>query len=393
MLAEDPRKMPGFSLSNTQDRGAAHTAQEINQQPRLWLKTWQLLVEQQPGLEAFLEEVCRHGDPDVILAGAGTSAFIGNILQGPFMKNTGWITRAIPTTDLITHPQHYFKKKGSTLLISFARSGDSPESVAASELAEVFCDRLYHLILTCNPSGRLANGGSRIPTCIFFLPPEANDQSLVMTGSFSTMLLAGLLISRIGRISGLQEEGRRLAIYGQQVIERYADKLQDIAQLDFKRAVFLGSGPLQGVARESHLKLQELTAGKVICSFDSFLGFRHGPKAVINSSTLLIYLFSSSPFVHQYELDLVKSINREESGLYRIGIAETGGSDPGLDELIVFSDGTLRLNEDLFPVCSVLPAQMLGFFKCLQLGLKPDNPSENGTITRVVQGVKIYPYP
>src|SRR5690606_23570998 len=108
----------------------------------------------------------------------------------------------------------------------------------------------------------------------------------------------------------LKVQVNRLAAYGNNIIENYPDKLRKLAALDFKRAVFLGSGPFQGTARESQLKLQELTDGKVICKFDSFLGFRHGPKVVINPSTLIIYLFSNNDYAHQYEVDLVKAINK-----------------------------------------------------------------------------------
>ncbi|HEY4154681.1 MAG TPA: sugar isomerase, partial [Puia sp.] len=345
-FVENSDKILGYFLSNLAKQGGLQTAREIIQQPALWLSTWRLLLEKKDELGSFLQEAGRDGSPDIILTGAGTSAFIGNILQGPFMKHTGNQTRAVASTDLITHPRNYFKKQGTTLLISFARSGDSPESVAASELAEICCDKVYHLIITCNPSGKLAKGNRKFPTCVFLLPPESDDQSLVMTGSFSAMLLAGLLISRIGELEQLEDEMQRLSAYGSRVIEQYSDKLKEIAGMDFKRAVFLGSGPLQGAARESHLKIQELSGGKIICKCDSFLGFRHGPKAVINSSTLLIYLFSSDPFVHQYETDFVKSVNHGEKGLCQIGIFESGENNLGLDEVIAFSEDREKLDED-----------------------------------------------
>ena len=40
---------------------------------------------------------------EVILTGAGTSAFIGDVLEGPFQQKTGIRTRAVATTDLVTH--------------------------------------------------------------------------------------------------------------------------------------------------------------------------------------------------------------------------------------------------------------------------------------------------
>jgi tagatose-6-phosphate ketose/aldose isomerase len=206
------------------------------------------------------------------------------------------------------------------------------------------------------------------------------------------MLLTGLLISRLSAIQELKKQVERLAVYAENLLENYVSKLKDVAELDFKRAVFLGSGPLLGTARESQLKLQELTDGKVICKYDSFLGFRHGPKVVIDSSTLIVFLFSNNEYVRQYEVDLVNAINAGEKGLYSIGIFESCSKGFDLDLKICHSEGGEPIDEEFLSVCSVLPAQILGFFKSLQLGLEPDAPSVNGTITRVVEGVIIYPY-
>ncbi len=386
-------KYLGFTIPNLETIGGIHTAKEISNQPALWLKTWELLVDQQTDLEAFLNDAYDKEDLNVILTGAGSSAFIGNILQGPFQKNTKKRTTAIATTDLLSHPQQYFNCNGTTLLISFARSGNSPESVAAVKLADIYCKRVYHLFITCNPSGKLADGISQHPTFVFLLPQEADDQSLAMTGSFTSMLLAGLLISRIRIIKDLFKQIERLSCYGKNIIENHTSKLKEVAQFDFERAVFLGSGPLQGTAKESALKVQELTDGKVICKSDSFLGFRHGPKVVINPSTLLVYLFSNNEYVHLYEIDLVKAINSGEKGCYRIGIFESGKKDLNLDMAIVLSNDQEKIQEEFLSVCCVLPAQILAFFKSIYLGLTPDNPSKNGTITRIVQGVTIYTFP
>lgn len=376
-------------------QGAHHTANEIAQQPRLWLNTWQLLSRQKHSLTAFLQEAFAHPDLEIILTGAGTSAFIGDILEGPFQKNTQKSTYAISTTNLLTHPENHFHSHKTTLLISFARSGNSPESLAAVQLANRFCKMVYHLIITCSASGKLVTGNNEQPTFVFLLPPEANDQGLAMTGSFSSMLLAGLLISRIGQLSQLEEQVKRLSQYGTHIINQYSDTLYKVSHLPFDRAVFLGSGPLNGTARESHLKLQELTDGKIICKCDSFLGFRHGPKVVITPTTLLVYLFTSNAYAHQYEVDLVKAINDGEKGLYRIGISESPVNGLDLDLEIVLNDDSTActVDEEFLAVCSVLPSQILSFFKSLQCGLQPDTPSQNGTITRVVEGVTIYPLP
>lgn len=391
---ETQKKYLGFYQDDLREKGALHTAREITQQPDLWLKTWGLVERRKDQLRAFLDNAFQHTSLSIILTGAGTSAFIGDVLQGPFHKNTQRQTVAIATTDLISHPGHYFNTE-ATLLISFARSGDSPESVAALHLADKFCKNVFHLIITCNPEGKLARSmkTNANPTLVFFLPEEADDQSLAMTGSFTSMLLAGLLISRIKEIDALKPQVEQISRYAINILENYGEKLKAAAQLDFHRAIFLGSGPLRPVANESDLKVQELTDGKVICKFDSFLGFRHGPKAVINASTLLVYLFSNDKYVHQYETDMVKAIISGEKGLFSIGIAESADTDFELDLLIELSTDGKTVDEEFLSVCSVLPAQILGFYKSLEFGLMPDNPSEKATITRVVKGVIIYPFP
>src|SRR5690606_5260758 len=178
----------------------------------------------------------------------------------------------------------------------------------------------------------------------FFLPPEADDQSLAMTGSFTSMLLSGLLISRIQEIEQLKDQVMRLASYGTHILKTYIKDIGEVAGLDFKRAVFLGSGPLQGTARESQLKLQELTDGKIICKYDSFLGLRHGPKAVINPETLLVYIFSNNEYAHQYEVDLVNTINLGERGLFQIGITESSDTKMPLDLEIILSDDGRKID-------------------------------------------------
>jgi tagatose-6-phosphate ketose/aldose isomerase len=224
------------------------------------------------------------------------------------------------------------------------------------------------------------------------LPPEANDQSLAMTSSYSGMLLAGLLIARLSEIDYLSGQMGTLNTYAKKLRDHYANDLRQMASLDFHRAVFLGSGPLYGTATESHLKLQELTDGKIICKNDTFLGFRHGPRAVIDPKTLIFYLFSNQSYVSHYEHDLADSIKMNSKALYEAGLMETGNRQRHLDKEFVLTDNGSQLEEDFMPVCSIIPAQMLGFFKSLELGLFPDSPSMSGAISRVVKGVVIYPF-
>jgi tagatose-6-phosphate ketose/aldose isomerase len=381
----------GYEESDLTNLGAFYTAKEIADQPELWLNMWTSAQNIIPELQKFIKRILRKKDVYIILTGAGTSAFIGEVLAEKLEAETGIYTKAVATTDIVTHPHLYFSKNKPLLLLSFARSGNSPESLQAVKLAEKFADKVYHLIITCNPQSELVANIKSGDNFIFFMPPEADDQSLAMTGSFTTMLLAGLLVAYIDKWHIFEENINLLIQYTKTILTDYAAYLKTVADLNFNRAVFLGSGMMKGIARESHLKLQELTDGKIICKYDSFLGLRHGPKAVIDEQTLIVYLFSNNDYINQYEFDLVNEVKNGRKNLYSIGVMEKNLS-PDLNLKIVLSNGSEKINESFLPVVSVLPAQILGFYKSLNLGLKPDSPSDSGMIHRVVQGVRIYPY-
>jgi len=370
--------------------GAGHTIPEILGQPDLWENTWHRLHENRETLTSFLSEAFQSPHREIILTGAGSSAFIGELLQGAFGQKTRRCVHAIATTDIVTHPGTCFPRDVPALLVSFARSGNSPESVAAIERADACFSDLRHLIITCNPDGALARCSTKHPRAVFSLPPEADDKGLAMTGSFTSMALAGLLLADLEHLDEGRAGTRHLASVARDLLEHQGSALRRISQLDFKRAIFLGAGPLKGAARECHLKLQELTNGSVMCSYDSFLGFRHGPKAAIDTSTLLVFLFSGSSGNTAYEQDLVREIRSGSLGLFRLGIGE-GLSPHEPQEETIAPEGYNALSDDERAICGVLPAQILGVHRSLRLGLNPDNPSPSGSISRVVQGVTIYP--
>ncbi len=195
--------------------GGIHTAREISSQPGLWIETYTKLLSEKNQISEFIHKVLDQDCPNIILSGAGTSAFIGEALVGTFQKKLGVTTRAIATTDIITHPADYFISSRPTLLISFARSGDSPESLATVELAGKYCDNLYNLIITCNKDGILARKTFSWNSYVFLLPDETNDRSLAMTSSFTSMLLSALLILNIDEVERLLPMVKKLKEFGE----------------------------------------------------------------------------------------------------------------------------------------------------------------------------------
>lgn len=373
------------------NKGAIHTAREINQQPDLWKTIGEFVDVHSPAFSPFFDNALEESQK-IILTGAGTSAFIGLSLRNAFASKRNVEIEAISTTDIVSHPNHYFSSDQTILLVSFARSGNSPESIATVELADKICKKCFHLIITCSSEGKLAHYESIHPAYVFKLPKQANDQSLAMTSSYSGMLLAAILLSNLDEQANNQKQLELLCSYGEKSLQEHAPLIQKIAETPFKRAVFLGSGPLYGVATEGHLKLQELTDGEIICKTDSFLGFRHGPKAVVNEETLVFYLLSNIAYVQQYELDLIQNMDTGQPPMIEMAISESSISGFRSPYSLSFTSNGLSLDEKFLAVCSVIPAQLLGFYKSLNLGFSPDAPSKSGAINRVVEGVNIYPF-
>lgn len=369
-----------------------YTRTEIEGQPNLWREVFNQIKTEEEAIKRFLTPLYEKENLQIILTGAGSSAFVGEAAQGLVQKNTGCLTRAIATTDLVTHPELFFPKNSSpVLLVSFARSGNSPESIETVKLADKFCKNIYHLIITCNKEGELftyTRANTKTALAIL-LPEKANDKSLAMTGSFTSMLLSVLLASSRKNVFTLTKQVNKIIIQANYLLSNYT-QLKKLAQLEYERVVFLGSGPMLGIARECHLKLQELTDGQIICKHDSFLGFRHGPRAVTNEKTLVVYLFSSIDHVYRYERDLAISIARDPRNLLTFSVGRKADSD--INSYLNI-DLELDKNQDFNIIPATIIGQILGYYKSLQLGLNPDNPSVSGAISRVVQGVKIYDYP
>ena len=366
-----------------------YTYKEIRQQPDVWQKTYGIILARKDEIKSFIDKYLGSGY-DIVLTGAGTSAYIGDALEYALYQTRFRNARAIATTDILTFPGFFFNADSKVLLISFARSGNSPESVGTVKAVEQAAGQVAHIFITCNEEGKLAQmHADNILTLL--LPPETNDLSLAMTSSYSSMFLACSLIAHIDDIEAQRSAIDTLSGSVRTMMDRYEDTIREVAASDFKRAVFLGSGTLKGVAEESRLKLQELTDGAVMCAFDSFMGFRHGPKAVVHSDCLVVYFLSPVPSTRRYELDLVRQIKaggRHHSSV--LVCQRKQGSDPSNCDFCIETG----LPDD-FPGCYgamayVVVAQLLGFYKSLGCGLNPDTPSISGNISRVVEGVTVY---
>lgn len=370
-------------MSDTVTTGAEHTTREIGQQPRVWRETRDAVAADRRRIDDFL---ARHVTPDVriVLTGAGTSAFVGEIAAPALARLTGRRFDAVATTDIVADPRGAFAENIPTLLISFARSGRSPESVAATRLAEEVLDEVHHLIITCDDTGDLYRTHSDRPGDLVLVTPEGtNDLSFAMTSSFSTMLLTALLVFA----PELSDEVEAAASAGDWALGDGAITPAEYAGKEYDRVVYLGSGPLTGLARESALKLLELTAGRIVGLHDSSLGFRHGPKSVLDDRTLAVVFVSSDSYTRQYDLDILTEL-RTTPGEHQVLAVDHRDAAAGTSWWV---PGAERLPDALLALPYVLFAQSLALKQSLRLGITPDNPFPSGDVNRVVKGVRIHP--
>lgn len=371
-----------------------HTSREIFHQPKMWLDTYDIVLSHKAEIKDFLAANGIGKDSRIVLTGAGTSDFIADAASCMYMKSGYMSARAVATTDIVASYE-FFLNPADRLFISFGRSGNSPESVAAYHIARAYCRNASHLIITCNPEGHLVKCADPHKDLVIVLPDGTNDRSLAMTSSFSSMLIASILCKNV---SALEDEKPRLeaaAAFASHILEdNVTSRLQALTAKNIRRAVFLGSGALKGIACECHLKLQELTDGYIMCAFDSFMGLRHGPKAVINEETLVVYLLSENPYTRRYELDLIAQVAEQNHPAAQVIVSLTpSGCTVPVDLEIDAPVSEELLSGDYRYVPYVLAGQLLGYFFSLSRGLDPDNPSVRGTISRVVSGVTIYDAP
>jgi tagatose-6-phosphate ketose/aldose isomerase len=375
-------------------RGLLFTAAEIAGQAGLWPNTYERCASFLPAARPFLEEFLAHPRKSVVLCGAGTSEYVGYCIEGLLRRRLGVPVNTASTTALVVSPQDLFVPGHAVLLVSFARSGSSPESLGAVRIAEALADPVYHLILTANAEGELAREAASLKRArLLALDSRTNDRSLAMTAAFSNLVVAGQALAHAGSFSQYERLFARIVEAGGRMLERGPDALARLARgKSFERAVFLGDGAHFGTAIESRLKLQEMTGGAVMCAYDTFPGLRHGPEAVIDERTLVVAFLSEDPFARRYELDLLAELRAKRIGRGVLAVAGQAGEASGLADVCVEYDpeGGLGLPAEYAPPVQVIAGQLLALFCSLARGLKPDNPSEAGVIHRVVEGVKVY---
>jgi tagatose-6-phosphate ketose/aldose isomerase len=379
------------------ERGLEHTPREIWQQPATWTETYERCRERQSELNDVLRRAGigrgSTSSPTVYLVGAGTSDYTGRTLAPLLRRRWGCDVWPIPITTLLTEFEEFHRPGREYLWISFSRSGQSPEGVALLERALDQHRDIRHLVITCNQQGPMAQLCSCHPdrALALVLDDAVNDRGLAMTSSFSNMVLAGQCVANAEDLPQFGDLVGHMAEAGNKFLSVAGDVAATVTTLGCTRACFVGSGVLRAVADESSLKVVELSAGKVTTLAETPLGLRHGPMSSVDGQTLFVAYLSSEQRRRGYELDLLREIDRKRLGRVRVVVTARETNDvSALADYCLTLDSVANFPDDYRPVLDVIVGQLIGLFGSMRHGLKPDQPSPGGTITRVVAPIKLY---
>ena len=390
------KKIFNICLDDLKKLGGYNTAEEIHHQPMLWKETLKIINSNKEKISNYINDKLGEKKVRIILTGAGTSAYVGDTAAPYLSRLLGVKVDSVATTDIVSSPKDYLDKETPTVLVSFARSGNSPESVAVYELAEKLVDNLSQVIITCNKDGSLVKRSKlKDKNLVVMMPEESNDKGFAMTSSFSCMLLTTLLIFDMKNLDKNISIIKNVIENAERILEDETDEILKLVKLGYDRVVYLGSSVLKGVSREAALKNLELTSGRVNTSSESILGFRHGPKSVVNDKTLIFIFMSNDEYTRKYDKDLLRELHND--GGEKKVVVLTYNKDSELEEI---ADKTFLINkckyeyvDDAFIALTyIIYAQIFANLYSLQLGISPDNPRPDGTVNRVVKGVIIHQY-
>ena len=378
--------------------GATATAREIAQQGDCWEKIPALLATTNPALKTRLHAALHDARATIAFSGAGTSAYVGDILAPAIQRHSRAHSLATASSDLVAQPAGKLPRDAHGFLFAFARSGNSPESVASLEKAATIAPELVPVAVTCNARGALAEHCRNGHGYCCQMPPETHDESFVMTSSFSTMTLFTAALCREA-LDLPPPDFTALAAAQHHARDTYYTSPALDALARAARIIYLGSGALYGAARESALKILEMTAGKIPTMAETTLGFRHGPKSLINNETAVCFFISSDPYSQQYDRDLALEVLGDGNAAH-VHIYAPAAFLARYPEIaasrahVTAFDAALDGQDDaaLAPLY-VQYAQLTGLRCALDAGISPDNPSPDGSVNRVVKGVTVYPYP
>ena len=389
LASADNRAGQLFAASHEQQQrgGYFHTLHEIFQQPSTWLTTAERMISRAQQLRSFLAD-CQ----TLVLTGSGSSEFVGHCVRPSVQRDLGIFVEVISGGTLLAFGSEVLPPVRPGVVVSLARSGDSPESVGVITQLLQSDGNIQHLLITCNRKGAMAkNFHDRKNVQVITLDEATNDRSLVMTSSFTNLMLASRFLGYLTRPDRYRWLCENLSQTAEGILRDHCAPLAGAAAERFGRVVFLGSGSRLGAARESALKVLEMTAGAVPTLCETYLGLRHGPMSFLDKQTAVVCYLSSQEVLRAYECDLIRELNHKQLGLLKIMVGENIPRELiNEKDVAVECPGLSDLGDEDTPAVHVVVGQLLAFFRCLEEGLHPDAPSKSGVITRVVPAFKLH---
>ena len=328
------------------------TQKEIFSQPTVWKKTlatWsELDLADYPHIQDF---------DDVLYIGCGSTFFLSRWAARVSERVTGKVTRAAPSSEIFLHPDMWLRKNRRTLLIASSRSAATTETVKAIRFfKENFKGEVVGI--TCNPDEKM---GEETPYII--AAPEAQEESIAQTRSFTSMMLGhALFLER-----KIPDDVKTiLQTSSENLLSTYQNTISNLARDEaIQRFFYLGSGPLYGLACECMLKMKEISLSYA----EAFhtLEFRHGPMSMVDESTLVIGLIGNTGI--DEEAKVLQEMAEKGAQTIAIGDLSSSKFETGL---------TINLNAELpllWRSVLYLPAmQWLAHERGLHKGLDPDQP-------------------
>lgn len=365
--------------------GYGHTLSEIWQQPEVWRDTARRMGSARERWQGLIGRAAA-----IVLTGSGSSYYAGKCVETVMQERTGKPVRAIESGELLLLGSGVLPMARPLAMVSVSRSGDSPESWALIERLLEEEPAIEHLVITCNPAGRMALGFAVDPrVTVVVLDERCCDRSLVMTSSFTSLVVAALALGYPEREYVTSVENLAAAVSG--LLEGPLGSIEEFPVEHVERMLAVGSGSLQGAALETALKILEMTDGRVLSRAETSLGLRHGPMCALRERSLVFVPIPSQAARRAYVEDLMEEIDRKGLGGWKVLVgAQAGGVSTGPLDLVVEMPELEGMGDEWVAVASVVVGQLLAFRRCRAEGLRPDEPSVENSITRVVGKFRLH---
>jgi len=111
----------------------------------------------------------------------------------------------------------------------------------------------------------------------------------------------------------------------------------------------------------------------------------------VDEGALVVCFLSAEGVARAYEADLVRELKRKGLGARKLLVGADVPPDlVSAGDLVVDTQGLGSVADDDATVLDALVGQVLAFFRCLAAGRRPDAPSDECVIRRVVQSSAIH---